>query len=102
MGCIIGDHVKTAICTRINTGATLHTGAMVATSAAAGGNIPHFAWCTDEHPPGSKTFRPEKFVEIARVVMGRRKVSPSAAYLERLRELYSRGPESPEKNLEKK
>lgn len=102
MGCIIGDHVKTAICTRINTGATLHTGAMVATSAAAGGNIPHFAWCTDDHPPGSKTFRLEKFVDVARAVMQRRKTTPSLAYLARVAEIYSEHAGTEEGDAEKK
>ncbi|MCU0688251.1 MAG: hypothetical protein MUE97_00700 [Phycisphaerales bacterium] len=80
MGAIIGDHVKTAICTRIMTGATLHTGAMIAMTAAVSGNVPPFAWCTDEHPPGTKTFRLDKFLDIARTVMGRRKLTMSEAY----------------------
>lgn len=87
MGAIIGDHVKTAICTRIMTGTVLHTGAMIATSAAAAGTVAPFSWCTDA---GTKRFRHDKFVEIARTVMGRRNLVPGAAYVRRLAELHQR------------
>ena len=89
LGAIIGDHVKTAICTRIMTGATIHTGAMIAMTAAVSGNVPAFAWCTDETPPGKKSFRLDKFMEIATTVMGRRKVTPSPAYRARVETLYA-------------
>lgn len=85
MGAIIGDHVKTAICTRLMTGTTLGTGAMIATTAAVSGCVPAFAWCTDA---GTKSFRLDKFLEIAKAVMGRRKITPTAAYLARLAELH--------------
>jgi UDP-N-acetylglucosamine diphosphorylase/glucosamine-1-phosphate N-acetyltransferase len=97
MGCIIGDHVKTAICTRLMTGVTLDTGAMFAMTASASGNIPPFAWCTDDTPPGARAFRLDKFLDIARTVMARRKVTPSEAYIARLTELHSRGAESAER-----
>lgn len=84
LGSIIGDHVKTAICTRLMTGVVIHTGAMAATTAAVSGCIEPFAWCTDA---GNRRYRLEKFVEVARAMMGRRKVMPSAGYLERLRHL---------------
>jgi UDP-N-acetylglucosamine diphosphorylase/glucosamine-1-phosphate N-acetyltransferase len=77
MGAIIGDHVKTAICTRIMTGTLIGTGAMIATSAAASGTVPAFAWCTDE---GRQSFRLDKFVQIAKTVMSRRKVEAGEAY----------------------
>jgi UDP-N-acetylglucosamine diphosphorylase/glucosamine-1-phosphate N-acetyltransferase len=80
MGCIIGDHVKLAICTRIMTGSIVHTGAMWAAGQAVTGTIPAFAWVTDSTPPGSKFFRPDKFLDIARTVMARRKVEMGPAY----------------------
>jgi len=43
LGAVIGDHVKTAICTRIMTGSVLHTGCMIATTAAAAGCVGPFA-----------------------------------------------------------
>jgi len=91
MGCIIGDHVKTAICTRIMTGCTLHTGAMFAATAAATGNVPPFAWVTDEHAPGSKRYRPDKFLEAMHAVMARRKLTASPAYVARITELFAQG-----------
>lgn len=81
LGSIIGDHVKTAICTRLMTGVVIHAGAMAATTAAVSGCVEPFAWCTDA---GNRRYRLEKFVEVARAMMGRRKVVPSAAYLDRL------------------
>ena len=81
LGAIIGDHVKTAICTRMMTGCVLGTGCMVATTAAAAGTVAPFSWCTDA---GVKPFRHDKFVEVARAAMGRRKVVPGPAYLARL------------------
>lgn len=84
LGAVIGDHVKTAICTRIMTGAVIHTGAMLAQTAPANGCIPPFAWMTDE---GVRKYRMPRFMETARTVMLRRGVTPSAAYVSRLEEL---------------
>ena len=84
LGATIGDHVKTAICTRIMTGAIVGTGTMFAASTPLSGTIPPLSWITDS---GTKPFAADKFVEIARTVMARRKVAMSAAYLGRLREL---------------
>lgn len=91
LGCVIGDHVKTAICTRIMTGAILGTGTMYAASAAANGTLPPYGWVTDESPPGKKFFRMEKFLEIAQTVMARRKVAMDAAYSGMLRRLLPGG-----------
>ncbi len=88
LGCIVGDHVKTAICTRIMTGAVIHTGVMYAATAAVNGCLPPMAWVTDESPAGKKFFRFDKFEQIARTVMARRKVEASKAYMQRLREIY--------------
>ncbi len=85
IGALIGDHVKTAIGTRIMTGAVIHTGAMIASTAPATGCIPPFAWRADA---GASTWRYEKFIETARAMMARRQVEPTPAYLERLRETY--------------
>ncbi|MBX3384266.1 MAG: hypothetical protein KF864_12245 [Phycisphaeraceae bacterium] len=84
LGAIIGDHVKTAICTRIMTACVLHTGGMFATTAPVSGATPPFAWATDE---GLRRYRPEKFLDVARAMMQRRHVEPSPAYIERLRAL---------------
>jgi len=77
LGAIIGDHVKTAISTRIMTGSIIHSGAMWAAAKAITGCVPPFAWVTDE---SEKRFRLDKFIDIARTVMGRRKLTMSDSY----------------------
>jgi len=77
LGAIIGDHVKTAIGSRIMTGSILQTGGMFAQSAAVSGTTPRFAWSTDA---GLKSFRIDKFMETARAMMARRGQKPTAAY----------------------
>lgn len=84
LGAIIGDHVKTAICTRIMTGSVLHTGGMFATTAAVSGCVAPFTWATDA---GQRPYRFEKFIEVARAAMSRRKITPSEAYTTLLRDL---------------
>jgi UDP-N-acetylglucosamine diphosphorylase/glucosamine-1-phosphate N-acetyltransferase len=88
LGAIIGDHVKTAIGTRIMTGSILQTGGMFAQSAAVAGTTAPFVWATDA---GVRTFRFDKFVETARTMMSRRKVEPSEAALALLASLAERG-----------
>ena len=90
LGAILGDHVKTAICTRIMTGAIVHTGSMLAQTAAVTGCVPAFSWCTDE---GVKAFRMSKFVEVAKAMMARRGMKPSAAYTKRIAGLQPAGAE---------
>jgi UDP-N-acetylglucosamine diphosphorylase/glucosamine-1-phosphate N-acetyltransferase len=87
LGAIIGDHGKFAICTRIMTGAIVGTGTMWAATAPVTGTVPRFSWVTDA---GVKPFAMAKFIEVARAVMGRRKVAMSAAYIARLTELHRR------------
>ncbi|MFT3685651.1 MAG: hypothetical protein QM783_12115 [Phycisphaerales bacterium] len=88
MGCVIGDHVKTAICTRIMTGATIGTGAMLAQTAPITGCVAPFTWATDDTPCGSgKVFRKDKFLEVARAAMNRRKHVLSDAQTTRLASL---------------
>lgn len=91
-GAVIGDHVKTAICTRIMTGAILHSGSMFAQTAAVKGCVGGFQWSTDE---GRKPFRFDKFLEVAKAAMKRRKLEPSAAAIERLRSLHASATQSP-------
>jgi len=78
LGAIIGDHVKTAICTRIMTGSVLHTGGMFAAAAPVAGTTAPFAWVTDA---GTRSYRLDKFLEVAKAAMARRKVTPDDRYL---------------------
>jgi len=88
LGCMVGDHAKFAILTRIMTGASVGTGTMWAATAPVSGATARFVWSTDA---GQKPFRFDKFMETARAIMGRRKIEPSGAYIERLRELHAMG-----------
>lgn len=86
LGAIVGDHVKTAICTRIMTGSVLHTGSMFATTAPVSGCVARFTWATDA---GRHPYRVDKFLEVMKAAMGRRKVVATEAYVERVRALVS-------------
>ncbi|HBS28349.1 MAG TPA: hypothetical protein DEB06_02610 [Phycisphaerales bacterium] len=84
LGSIVGDHTKTAIMTRLMTGAVIGTGCMVATTASPPSPLGRFEWVTDER---RQHYRFAKFMEAARAAMARRRVAPSAAYEARLRGL---------------
>lgn len=86
LGAIIGDHTKTAIGTLITTGSILGTGSMIARTAPPPVTTPRFAWITDA---GERTYRFDKFIEVARSAMSRRSVTPSDAYIDRLRALHA-------------
>ncbi len=85
LGVTMGDHCKTAIGTRIMTGAIVGTGTMFAASEALSGTIDPFSWITDS---GTKSFRLGKFVDISLNVMGRRGIKQSQAYSRRLTVLH--------------
>jgi UDP-N-acetylglucosamine diphosphorylase/glucosamine-1-phosphate N-acetyltransferase len=85
LGAVIGDHVKTAIGTRIMTGAVLGTGAMIATTAAAPDTVRRFAWLTDD---GERTYRLDKFLGVMNAVMMRRDKTPAPEYVAAVEALY--------------
>ncbi len=92
LGCIVGDHAKTAIGTRIMTGTSIGTGAMIATSTPPASTVPAFSWATDA---GTRTYRFEKFLDVARTVMARRNVELDEAVEARLRGIHPEaGPEA--------
>ncbi len=92
LGCVLGDHVKTAIGTRIMTGTAIGTGAMIATSTPPPPTVARFAWHTDE---GTRRYRLEKFLDTARTVLARRDRTLGPATEARLRALHVAGePES--------
>ncbi len=86
LGSILGDHVKTAIGTRLLTGTIAHTGAMLALSAFPPRTIDRFAFLTDE---GAARYDIDRFLEVAQRVMQRRDVALDEACAARLCELYS-------------
>jgi UDP-N-acetylglucosamine diphosphorylase/glucosamine-1-phosphate N-acetyltransferase len=69
LGAVIGDHVKTAIGTRLMTGTVIGTGAMIATTAPPPATVRRFAWLTDD---GERTYRLAKLLGTAEAVMARR------------------------------
>ena len=81
----MGDHVKTAIGTRIMTGTVIGTGAMIASSTPPPDLVEPFTWLTDE---GVRRYRLSKFVDVMKTVMARRDRTPGEAYLKRLEELH--------------
>jgi UDP-N-acetylglucosamine diphosphorylase/glucosamine-1-phosphate N-acetyltransferase len=88
-GSVIGDHAKLAIGTRLMTGTTIGTGAMIALSRPPATLVPRFAWLTDG-ADGPKSFRFDKFMETARAMMSRRGEAPTPEIEARLRELHAR------------
>jgi UDP-N-acetylglucosamine diphosphorylase/glucosamine-1-phosphate N-acetyltransferase len=84
LGSLIGDHVKTAIGTRLMTGAVVGTGSMIAVDGAAPTFVDRFTWLTNG---GSSVYRIDRMLETARAMMARRKVEMSAAEEKRLRAL---------------
>lgn len=88
LGTIIGDHVKMAISTRIMTGSVVGTGTMWAATKPLGGTVAPFSWVTDA---GERAYRFEKFMEVAKAAMGRRKIVPSEAFEARLKALNAEG-----------
>lgn len=87
LGCILGDHVRTAIATRIMTGAVVGTGTMWAATAPIAGRVAPMRWATDA---GQKPYRPEKFIEVATAAMARRGHAPTTAEQARFIELSDR------------
>ena len=81
LGVTMGDHTKTAIGTRIMTGAIIGTGTMFAASTAMSGTTEPFSWHTDA---GVKHYRLGKFVEVSMTAMDRRGIKQSQAYSRRL------------------
>lgn len=74
VGSFVGEHAKTGIGTILPTGCVIGAAANVFTRAPVPKFVPSFAWLTDA---GLEDYRVEKAVEIARTVMGRRKLTLS-------------------------
>ena len=68
------------------TGAVIHTGCMLAATAAVTGCVPPFAWCTDA---GVRRYALPKFIQTAKAMMGRRGVKATEAYAKGLADLHA-------------
>ncbi len=76
LGCVLGDHVKTAIGTRIMTGSMIGTGAMLASTTPPPTCVGRFAWITDA---GATRYKLERFLDAAERMMQRRGVALTPA-----------------------
>ncbi|RMH29184.1 MAG: hypothetical protein D6693_02435, partial [Planctomycetota bacterium] len=89
LGCVLGDHVKTAIGTRLMTGTVVGTGSMLASTSAPPTAVGRFAWITDA---GATRYKLPRFLDAAERMMKRRGVSLSPAMRECLTALHGDAP----------
>lgn len=89
VGCFVGDHAKFAINTRIMTGTIIGTGAMIASTAPPPTPTTRFAWITDA---GQRTYKIDKFLEVAKTVMARRNIELDEVMKLAIRHLASKQP----------
>ena len=87
MGCVLADHVKLAIGTRVMTGTTIGTGSMIASSEPPPTYTRRFSWVTDKD---TRTYQWKKFAEVAETVMARRGIALRPAYRDHLEALYAK------------
>lgn len=92
MGCLVGDHAKIAIGTRIMTGVSIGTGTMWAATVPITGAVGPFQWVTDD---GRRLFQADKLVRLAQTVMRRRHVELAPAEESMLRALLAAAGEPP-------
>jgi len=85
MGLVMGDHSKSSINSMFNTGTVVGVSSNVFGSGFPPKYVPSFAWGGAE---GMKTYDPEKALDVARRVMGRRKMLLSAAEEKLLRTVF--------------
>ena len=71
LGCLLGDHVKTAIGTRINTGTVVGAGANLFGDSIPPAWVRPFAWGSD---PAGPLFELDRFLSLAKRVLERRGV----------------------------
>ncbi|HTY59706.1 MAG TPA: GlmU family protein [Bacteroidota bacterium] len=85
MGLVMGDHSKSSINSMFNTGTVVGVSSNIFGSGFPPKSVPSFAWGGAE---GVKTYDLEKALEVARRVMGRRKMPLSGAEEKVLRAVF--------------
>lgn len=85
VGATIGDHTKTAIGTKLNTGTVLGAFCNIVSAGFPPKYVPSFSWIT---PEAVVEYELGKALETARLVMGRRAVEMSAAEEALVRSLF--------------
>jgi len=71
LGCLLGDHVKTAIGTRINTGTVVGAGSTLLGDSLPPKWVPPFTWGSGS---GTAPYERERFIGVARTVLARRDI----------------------------
>ncbi len=71
LGCLMGDHVKTAIGTRVNTGTIVGAGSNLFGDSLPPSWVPPFSWGSE---PGGPSYDRDRFLALARRVLERRDV----------------------------
>ena len=84
LGSLLGDHAKTGILTRLNTGSCIGAGANVISDDVVPNIVPPFAWGSQ----GDRYDR-ERFFQTAERVMARRKVTLTPSMLNCLAAVYA-------------
>ncbi|MEJ5308027.1 MAG: hypothetical protein WHT27_07005 [candidate division WOR-3 bacterium] len=84
LGCIIGEHTKTAIGTMINTGTVIGPFSNIFLDIKNKKYIKPFSWGDD-----SNIYDIEKLITDIKKVMARRNETPSENYVERVKNLYT-------------
>ena len=87
VGPLIGDYVRTAIGTRLTTGACIGTGAMLALSGFSPRFVAPFSFCTDQR---TEPADPPRFLATAEAMMSRRQVALSEADRDLLQAMLTR------------
>lgn len=82
-GCLLGDHVRTAIGTLLTTGSVVEAGSSLLGGGLAPKYVPPFCWGAGS---GGTEYDIERFLDTAERVMARRRVE----FVEGMRELYRR------------
>jgi UDP-N-acetylglucosamine diphosphorylase/glucosamine-1-phosphate N-acetyltransferase len=85
VGLLMGDHSKSAIGTQFNTGTVVGVSSNIFCSGFPPKWIPNFSWCG---PNGIEKYRMEKALEVAKIVMARRKKEISEEEETFLKSLY--------------
>jgi len=69
LGSLIGDHTKTAICTRLNTGSSIGACCNIISDQIAPKYLPPFTWLTNSY---HSEYALDKMIETAKLVFSRR------------------------------
>ncbi|MBW3655531.1 MAG: hypothetical protein KY444_05465, partial [Gemmatimonadetes bacterium] len=86
LGCFLGDHVKTGIGLLLNTGTVVGAGSNLYGAAMPSKYVPPFSWGTGDD---LTAYRADKFLDVAKRAMARRKVKMAGSYAEALQRAWT-------------